>query len=402
MSLSVGHYVGEGLRIPGGVSTYLQRLMSAQQQAGIESIALTCQPLGAQHNNLSNLVISDAQDLVANLQDLKLDILHFHITLENINISSFLEKIFDLPLSCVRSIHTHQPYCPSGGRFLSQTNEPCPRQYSLAGCLYGRVINHCGSLRPKNLYQDFQRTFQDRALLSEIPVITHSHFVKDQMIRAGYCAENIDVVLLPAPRTIIANAEVKPPKQEIAHFLYLGRIVPQKGWEWLLRAFAQVEAPSHLDIAGTGSPEQERAIRELAERLSLGSKITFHGWVDSVQALELLQNARALIFPSVWHEPAGLVTLEAAAVGRAVIASNVGGIPEYINALNNGLLVMPNDIQGLTQAIELLARDEDLAAQLGQTGRQNVEKNFDLAAHVQAVMCIYSNLKHKKHFSEED
>jgi glycosyltransferase involved in cell wall biosynthesis len=109
-----------------------------------------------------------------------------------------------------------------------------------------------------------------------------------------------------------------------------------------------------------------------------------------------------LIFPSVWHEPAGLVTLEAAAVGRAVIASNVGGIPEYINALNNGLLVMPNDIQGLTQAIELLARDEDLAAQLGQTGRQNVEKNFDLAAHVQAVMCIYSNLKHKKHFSEED
>jgi glycosyltransferase involved in cell wall biosynthesis len=69
-----------------------------------------------------------------------------------------------------------------------------------------------------------------------------------------------------------------------------------------------------------------------------------------------------------------------------------GGIPEYANALGNSLLVNPNDLLGLTQAIEVLATDWDLAAQLGQTGREMVTQKFSLADHEQTIRGLYQQV----------
>ena len=67
-----------------------------------------------------------------------------------------------------------------------------------------------------------------------------------------------------------------------------------------------------------------------------------------------MREARAVVFPSVWHEPAGLITLEAAALGRPVIASAVGGIPEYATDAF-ALRVPPRDVDGLAHAMSQLA-----------------------------------------------
>jgi glycosyltransferase involved in cell wall biosynthesis len=165
--------------------------------------------------------------------------------------------------------------------------------------------------------------------LKEVPAIANSQFVKDQMIRSGYSADNIRVLHYPAPEI----GDYFPPEQEMYRILFfLGRITPEKGFVWLLRALAEVKVPLHMDIAGSGNQEQEQAIRRLAERLGLMNRITFHGWVNEAKAIQLIQGARALVFPSVWHEPAGIVSLEAAAAGRPIIASSVGGIPEYVGS----------------------------------------------------------------------
>jgi glycosyltransferase involved in cell wall biosynthesis len=220
--------------------------------------------------------------------------------------------------------------------------------------------------------------------LREVSAIASSQFVRDQMVRSGYRSDSIRILRHPAPNV----REHFPLEQgDVPHFVFLGRITPEKGLIWLLRALAEVKVPFHMDIAGSGN--QEQTIHHLAERLELVKRVTFHGWVKEEQAIQLIQKARALVFPSVWHEPAGLISLEAAAAGRAIIASEVGGIPEYASRLQNALLVPPNDVHGLARSIEQLATDWSLAKLMGVEGRKMAEKHFLLEKHTQELMRLY-------------
>ena len=194
----------------------------------------------------------------------------------------------------------------------------------------------------------------------------------------------INVIYYPAPQL---PEYIYPPQDKIPHFLFLGRIVPQKGLDYLLYSLQKVSIPVHLDIAGDGYQEAE--IRALSKRLKLTEKITFHGWLNETKTFQLLQASRALIFPSLWHEPAGIVSLEAAAAGRAIIASRVGGIPEYIAQQQHSLLVKPNDIHELSNRIETLALDWSLAKQLGQEGRKMIQHQFSMEQHLEKIINLY-------------
>ena len=99
----------------------------------------------------------------------------------------------------VRTMHGHWPYCPSGSRFLQQWSKPCPRAYSVLGCAWGHLIDHCGSRRPAEILSNFARTRSERRQFERVPVIAISRFVKEQMVRSGCCADAIEVLHLPAP-----------------------------------------------------------------------------------------------------------------------------------------------------------------------------------------------------------
>jgi glycosyltransferase involved in cell wall biosynthesis len=100
----------------------------------------------------------------------------------------------------------------------------------------------------------------------------------------------------------------------------------------------------------------------------LNERITWHGWCESKKLKTLYQQCFAVIFPSVWPEPAGLITLEAYAHYRPVIGSAVGGIPEYIEPGETGILVPGNDIQKLARAITELDTDYERCFHLGKQG----------------------------------
>lgn len=375
--MRIAHFM-KGLGDHGGIATYIYRLSQAQLAAGHKVYLFDTRPINL---NLvaenCGLVICDDDDLYRQAASCQLDILHLH---------TFISKPPTQGLPVVRTVHAHNPYCPSGSRYLKNWHQPCDRAYSLGGCLWGHVVDYCGSMRPQRFYPGFQRTWQEMQTLKEIPALANSQFVKDQMIRSGYLADNIHALPLPAPEI---REYLPPPEGNIPHFLFLGRITPEKGLVWLLRSLAQVKVPYHMDIAGSGNQVQEQEIRSLAEHLGLMDKITFHGWVEEAQAFKLIQQSRALIFPSVWHEPAGFVSLEAAAVGRAVIASKVGGIPEYAVKLGNALLVEPNDVENLTKSIEHLATDWNLAKQMGLQGRRMARESFSLEKHEQEIIKLY-------------
>lgn len=369
-----------GMWEAGGVASYIRLVSRLQQHSGLELFFLDSQfqdqQAIASPHSFSSIFITDGVELITQAEFLNLDLLHLHTDIDLPD---------HLPLPVIRSVHNHNPYCLSGSKHLKQWSQPCDRRYSPFGCLWGHGVDRCGSVRPQNLLQNFRRIQREQQLLQRVSTITYSQFVKDQMVRSGYTANQIYVLLLPAPPQ---EAYHPPPQEEIPHFLFLGRITPEKGLDILLKAIATLEVPIHLDIAGTGNPQQEKRIQHHIEQLKLSDRVTVWGWVDEVVRRSLLHRSRAVIFPSVWHEPAGLVTLEAAAAGRAIVASRVGGIPEYATALENAILVAPNNPIALTKQIETLAIQYQEACRLGWMGYQNAIR-FSLENHGEQLMQCY-------------
>jgi glycogen synthase len=151
----------------------------------------------------------------------------------------------------------------------------------------------------------------------------------------------------------------------------IGRHVPQKGFDILLRAFAQAGAATHdLLIAGDG-PERA-ALESLAKKLKLGSAIEFLGNVDHPTAVNYYSGCSFFVLPSR-HEPMGIVNLEAMAAGKAVIAAKVGGVPELVLDGQTGLLVPPENPTALADVMTKLTTDSDLRQRLGAAGRRRVE-----------------------------
>jgi glycosyltransferase involved in cell wall biosynthesis len=163
--------------------------------------------------------------------------------------------------------------------------------------------------------------------------------------------------------------------------MFAGRLTTDKGVDVLLRAFAQLPVPqSRLIVAGDG-PERARLL-ELADRLELGDRVTWHGHVDRDDLETLASRAWVQVVPSVWAEPFGLVTAEAAMRGTAAIATNIGGSAEIVVNGRTGLLTPPQDVDALAGALQRMLSDRALAEAFGAAARQRalVEYRDDLYA----------------------
>jgi glycosyltransferase involved in cell wall biosynthesis len=372
--MRIAHYAPR-IWAPGGISTYIQRLGAAQSSQGHDVIYLGREETSHSTPSLPYQPVSDDQDLFRSAHALDVDILHLH------------KSVHVLPsdrVPTIRTMHGHQGGCPSGTRYLQRPGRACDRAYTIPGCLWGHFVDRCGSIRPHNLADNFARIRREIKLASTLRTLTVSDFLRKQMLRAGCAPDRLYTVPSPAPSTDRSFAPVSrdaPPR-----FLFLGRLVQKKGVFWLLRAFAEVNEPAILDVAGEG-PERERA-ETLARELGIRDRVTFHGWVPSDDVPALMQDARAVIFPSVWHEPAGLVSLEAAAYGRSLIASRVGGIPEYAHE-DHALLVTPHDTDDLARAITKLILDPDRADQLGKAGYRRARNQHAMSRFIERLHAHY-------------
>jgi glycosyltransferase involved in cell wall biosynthesis len=167
----------------------------------------------------------------------------------------------------------------------------------------------------------------------------------------------------------------------------VARLEPEKGHPTLLAAWPEVVArcpQAHLLVVGEGS--QREALEAMARELGIGHRVVFTGRRDDVPAVTAALDVAVL--PS-YREAQGLSILEAMALGRPVVASNVGGIPEVIQDGVTGLLVPPHDPAALAAAIVRLLTDHPLADTLARAGRELVYERFCVERMVRAIEEIY-------------
>jgi glycosyltransferase involved in cell wall biosynthesis len=167
----------------------------------------------------------------------------------------------------------------------------------------------------------------------------------------------------------------------------VARLEPEKGHATLLEAWPTVlrSVPdAYLLIVGEGS--RREALEALARDLRIAHRVVFTGRRDDVPAVTAALDVAVL--PS-YREAQGLSILEALALSRPVVASNVGGIPEMITDGVNGLLVPPHDADALAAAIVRLLLDHPYADTLGRAGHDMVHDRFCIDVMVDAIERIY-------------
>jgi len=143
--------------------------------------------------------------------------------------------------------------------------------------------------------------------------------------------------------------------------LFVGDVRRDKGANVLLDAYARLQDPPPLVLIGKVWPETPSL---------LPPGVTLHRHWPNAAVREAMRGCLALVAPSIWPEPFGLVVAEALAAGRPVVASAIGGIPEIVRDGREGLLVAPADAAALADALQRISVDAGLRDSLAVNARQ--------------------------------
>jgi len=170
----------------------------------------------------------------------------------------------------------------------------------------------------------------------------------------------------------------------------VARLSPEKGHTVLLRAFRKViSRHPRARLALIGEGEERERLQHLTADLNMNDCVRFLGL--RVDVPEVLATCDLFTLPSI-QEGFPMVILEALAAGKAVIASEVGAIPDVIRQGNTGMLVPPGDADALAHALCLLIEDEGLRQRLGQSGREFVCETYDFERTVGRYDYLYQRV----------
>lgn len=162
----------------------------------------------------------------------------------------------------------------------------------------------------------------------------------------------------------------------------------------LLQALAKArQTAPNLKLTLAGEGELTPKLRHLAAELGLMDNVDFVGFVNNERIYDLIRDHHFMVMPSTMEsESFGVAVLEAGACGRAVVASEVGGVPEVLIDGRTGLLVPPGDVDALAGAIVKLASDGELCRRMGDEGYLFVRNTYDWETSLDNMSELYIRL----------
>ncbi|MDU5713716.1 MAG: glycosyltransferase family 4 protein [Citrobacter freundii] len=296
--------------------------------------------------------------MLALLEKERPDIVHFHKT--------------------VLTAHDYKIVCPSYS--MLRDGKVCD------SCITGTVFNafryRCqeGSAS-KSLLLSLEATWQ---------YIAQNYQALDVIISPSVFLRGILLRTLPNSRidVIVNGVDDSRPQAEVSdegYMLYFGRLSREKGVATLLAAHKKMQNSAPLKVVGHGPLHDELAAKY--------PDVEFLGYVQQGEALDkLIKHARAVILPSECYENCSMAILEAMSLGKPVIGSRIGGIPEQIRDGIEGILFEPGNAQELANAMDVLAGSQEKARNMGLHGRARLSEKYALSKHMDTLQALYKEL----------
>lgn len=324
----------------------------------------------------------EAKRKVSDLLDrFSADIAHAHCIYHHLSPSVLVElKRRSIPI--VMTAHDLKLACPAY-KMLNSSGicEKCN-----SGSLVNVALNRClrGSLAVSGLVMVESMVHKALGLYKKNldRIVVPSKFYGQKLVEWGWSIDSIKYI----PNYVDAVVHV-PEFLPGNYFFYFGRLAPEKGVATLIRAASR--AGVKLLIAGTG-PEESFLKSQAAE---LTADVEFLGFVSGSRLWDLVRNSRAVVLPSEWYENAPMSVLESYALGKPVIGSRLGGIPEIVKCGQTGILFEHGDVDSLSYALrQFSSMSNDSISEMGREARIFVCSNFTPDRYFTEMQILYSEL----------
>ncbi|HSF98448.1 MAG TPA: glycosyltransferase, partial [Ornithinibacter sp.] len=208
----------------------------------------------------------------------------------------------------------------------------------------------------------------------------------DELAMMGVPTDHVRVVPCGVDTTRFTPMETvdgptRVPRSELHRLLAVGRLVERKGFDLAVRALADLPDAELVVVGGPPSDQLHRdpeacRLRALASELGVGDRLVLTGQRRHDE-LPALYRSADVVLAVPWYEPFGITPLEAAACGRPLVGSAVGGLLDSVDPGITGLLIPPRDVTALVTAVRGLLDDPAAAARMGSVARARAVERFD-------------------------
>lgn len=306
------------------------------------------------------------------------DVAHFHNIAYVLSPSAY-QAAFDCGIAVVQTLHNYRLVC-LGGQLL-RDGKPCElcvgRKFPYYGVYYGC---YRGS-RSATLVRGLMLLNQKRLHLWERAIqifIALTEFSRQKFIQGG----------LPANKIVVKPNFVHPDpgagKHQGSYALFVGRLSKEKEIETMLQAWSAMPPSIPLKIVGDG-PLAEHVQHMVAQY----SHIEWLGHQTREKVLQLMQEARLLVFPSICYENMSLSLVEAMATGLPVIASGHGSMASMIRHGETGWLFEPGNPEALRQQVQKVWDSPETLRQVGQNARAEYLQKYTPERNYEQLIAIY-------------
>lgn len=319
-----------------------------------------------------------AQRLIHFVQKHNPDVAHVHNVFPLISpaVYGFLKQN-GVPI--VQTVHNFRLICPNGLCYINRrVCEDC-RIKSFKAAVRNRCVQ--GSFITSVLYAwAIKRGWRRDGFVSLIDCyIALNKFALNKLIEAGIPKDKI--YLCGNFVTDFADA----PSENKTYALYIGRLSTEKGLHTLLEAAKHVPALT-IKIAGKGPLEQE--LKSLSKDPSL-SHVEFVGYVTGDQKASLVHSALCTVVPSECYENFPISVIESLAMGTPVLASRMGGLPELIEHIRNGLIFEAGNVHELAECLRAVVTNSQLAGEMAKFALSDARIRFSPERHLRELLSIY-------------
>ncbi len=322
------------------------------------------------------------------LNDYQIDIAHLHNIHHQIS-PSILDVFVKYKVPTVMTLHDYKLVCPSYSMLTD--GKPCEKCKN--GKYFWCFLKKCTKdSYAKSLLNVVEMYLHHKILhiYDKIDVfISPSIFLKKKLKEVGFKKE---IVHLPN----FINAKDYLPKYSFNEKIicYFGRLSEEKGLFTLLEAVKGIDIK--LKIVGDGPIKENLKFKVKSEKLD---NVDFLGYKSGRELENEIKRSMTVVLPSECYENNPRIVLEAFVLGKPVIGSKIGGIPELVQDGKTGLTFEPRNISDLRNKIEYLVNSPDKISKMGKNARKFVEKNFNPEKHYQELMRIYQMAMEKYRWS---